>query len=779
MIGSDNYGNSLQNYAVQELIRFLGYEAYTLNNQTRNGFPNNARKPIPLYKKLAPAHLMAYRRTKLNHRFGCKNSRDCYGTGLRKVKRDKEAIYEAKQNRAERFAAFNQQFICFDEVPIDSRRFDKEHLKDYYAFVCGSDQVWNPYFHTNSMIEFLQFAPEQKRIAFAPSFGISEIPQTRVADYASWLRSIPQLSVREDSGAKIIRDLTGRDAPVLLDPTLGIPKERWLSFARKPKTVPKGDYVFCYFLGNKTNKYCKWIEAYAQKYDCEIVDVWDIHDLRYYAVDPTEFVWLIANAKAVFTDSFHGTAFSINLQVPFLSFERVEGGASMSSRITSLLQKAGLESCRCVSRSSFDHLNTDFTEAEKRISDERKTMLAYLSSALRSVETAKKLPLLANRYHCTGCGGCAAACPTGALRMTADAEGFYYPVVDSEKCIGCGICEKACPSDLNPQRNEPLPRVYAAYAKEPTIVNVSSSGGVFSVIARDILKHGGVVFGAGYDAEFNVCHQEIQDETEIEKLRTSKYVQSDMADIFRTVKERLREGKKVFFTGTPCQIAALKQHLGTEEDNLLTADIICHGVPSPKVWKQYLQQCHGGKRPQKISFRDKSRGWNQFSMRIDYDDGTSYCEPAVKDPYERAFLANLTLRPSCYQCQYKTANRVSDLTFADYWGVETVHPDLKEQQGVSMLIVHSQRGDAVFQEVKEELHILESDAKRALGLNHAALHSVNWHPKRNLFFAKMESADFSALVDQCLKQPVSKRLRRVIVRYGSKVKRGTYKLLHK
>lgn len=770
MVGACNYGNSLQNYAVQELIRSLGYDAYTLNNQTKYGFPSNAIKPTPLYKKLAPKYLMAYRQTMLNYRFGCKNSRDCYGKGLRKAKRYRREIYEAQQRRTERFAAFKREYLCFDEVPIDSRRFDKEHLEEYYAFVCGSDQVWNPFFHTNSMIEFLQFAPEHKRIALAPSFGISEIPLTRRADFSAWLRSIPFLSVRENSGARIIRELTGRDVPVLLDPTLGITKEQWLSFARRPENGPEGDYVFCYFLGNKTNKYCSWIEEYARKHDYEIVDVFDIHDLRYYAVDPTEFVWLIANAKAVFTDSFHGTAFSINLQVPFLSFERVEGGASMSSRITSLLQKTGLESCRCVSRSSFEHLTVDFTEAEERISVERNHIFEYLSNALQSVETAKKLPLLANRYHCTGCGACFNACKVGALQLYADEEGFCYPKIDASKCVHCNACERACPAD-KVVPSEETTNAYFAFANDTDICKNSSSGGLFSLLAAEILRQGGTVFGAGFDEKFRVCHQRIDTEADIAKLRTSKYVQSDIGLTFREAEALLKEGKTVLFTGTPCQIAALKQYLKQDYSNLYTQDIICHGVPSPGAWKKYLSEMHGGKEIQSISFRDKTLGWNSFSMKVTYQDGTAYRELATKDPYERAFLANLILRPSCYQCQYKTVARVSDLTLADYWGVETVHPELALQQGVSLVLTHTEKGERLLAAVSEQATVASTDLERAAKLNHATTHSVQWHRNRDTFFEAAETQPLAPLVKKCLKPTLQQQTKSFIYRNGSRVKK--------
>ena len=778
MTGGQNYGNTLQNYAVQEIISALGYEAWTLKNTTKVGFPDCARKPVPIIKKLMPRYIHDYRVVRLKQKYGCKNNRDCRGAGLRRAKNTLTDYRAAKKSREEKFARFVAEHLRFDTVAFDSKCFPREHLDTFYAFVCGSDQVWNPYFHTNSMIEFLQFAPEYKRIAFVPSFGISEIPDTRTYDYAQWLASIPHLSVREEAGARIIQELTGREAQVLLDPSFGLTRAQWLKFARKPKTAPKGKYVFCYFLGNEIHEYCRWIERYAEKHDCEIVEMFDIHSLRYYDIDPCEFVWLLANAYAVFTDSFHGTAFSVNMQVPFVAFERQEGGASMSSRITTLLNKTGLSNRVFSKMKDSDIQRIDFSEANEVVADERKRMFDYLSYALEQVD-GKKAPLLANRHHCSGCGACANACPVEALKMVRDIEGFAYPVIDQKKCIGCGACERVCPAERSGLAPTANPDAFYVYSKELATVKASSSGGVFTELARLILGEKGLVFGAGFDDDYGICHFSVSSEQELPRLRTSKYVQSDTRQCYREVKKTLEENKPVLFTGTPCQVSALKRFLQKNYDKLYTADIICHGVPSPLVWEQYLQKVHDGKKIKNISFRDKTYGWNAFSMRVNYEDGSSYCELATKDPFVRAFLANLTLRPSCYQCQYKTLNRCSDLTLADYWGVETVHPELKEQQGVSLVLTHSERGRELLNKASSNLVVEKTDREKAVKMNHAALHSVAWHPKRNLFFSEFEKMDMPRLVKRCLKQPIQKRIRRIIAVNGSRAKKLIRKLRRK
>lgn len=776
MVGGDNYGNVLQNYAVQQLLKEQGYEPYTLNNTTKYGFPPGANSFLlkSLKEKLKLSYFIDYQRTVKQDAYGCKNDRDLHGKGYAEAKKNTEALQQARKSRQEKFALCREETLNFDPRPFSRERHDAAMVAEYDVFITGSDQVWNPYYWTTSSVDFLQFAPQHKRIALAPSIGISDFPKQRAADYRRWLNSIPHLSVREDAGARIIKELTGREAKVLLDPTFALTKEQWLAYAKEPQTHPDREYVFCYFLGNATNRYIKYIETYAKENDCEIVDICDIHDLRYYDIEPREFVWLLAHAKAVFTDSFHGAAFSINLETPFVVFDRVEGGASMSSRITSVLNKTGLEARKYPLQPSVIVEQMSFDTAREIVAYERKITKAYLHEALQTVEVSKS-PKLASHYHCTGCGACENACKTGALRLLADEEGFRYPKIDTEKCIGCNACERACPADCV-QPAEEATKAYYGFAMDTETCKSSSSGGLFSLLAAHILQQGGTVFGAGFDKNFKVCHQRIDSMEDIAKLRTSKYVQSDIGLTFREAETVLKTEKPVLFAGTPCQIAALKQYLKKDYVNLYTQDIICHGVPSPGIWQKYLEQTHSGKDIQTISFRDKTAGWNDFSMKVSYQDGTAYRELAVKDPFESAFLANLILRPSCYQCQYKTVERVSDITLADYWGVETVHPELKEQQGVSLILTHTKKGEQLLNAVRKDATVHETDLDRATKMNHATTHSVMWHRNREYFFENAAAQPLTPLIRKCLKPTAKQRTMRFVYRNGARAKQLIRKL---
>lgn len=772
MTGSANYGNALQNYAVLRLIEQCGYEAETLHITTKNGYPDAPKHEQSLMSKLKPGYIRDFLHLRQGMTCGAKNDSDFAPALYATLKENADAWKQSSLRKQARFNAFKKETLKYTDFDINNIFFDLPRLEQYAAFVTGSDQVWNPYYKTNSLVEFLQFAPQQKRIALAPSFGVSAIPESRANEYSQWISEIPHLSVREEAGAKIIRELTGREATVLLDPTFGLTKEEWISFARKPKdfSLKPDSYVFCYFLGNRTCAYTKAIHRYAEKNHCQIIDVYDVQQLENYCYDPQEFVWLLVNAKAVFTDSFHGCAFAINMQKPFVVFDRVgDGCITQSSRITTILDKTGLQERKFEKLKSDQIDRVDFSSSQQAITEGRKKLIDYLRNSLEQAVVAETDIHLAPKRHCTGCGVCSNVCPKQAISMTPDSEGFLFPTIDSKRCIKCGACEKVCPADatwLTEQQTE----AYYAFSKDETICKKSSSGGMFTELARNVIANGGIIYGAGYDADFKVVHTAAETMDELENLRTSKYVQSDTRDVYRHVQEQLQKDRQVLFSGTPCQVVALKAFLGKNYNTLLTVDIICHGVPSPGLWETYLDQNHRQKTIQAISFRDKSLGWNDFAMKVSYTDGTAYRELATKDHFERAFLANLTLRPSCYQCQYKTIDRVSDITIADYWGVETVHPELKEQQGVSLVLVHTSKGQKAFDACDKHICFGTTDLMKATSMNTATTHSVHWPEKRNLLFETLETKSFNDTVELCLKKSKLQRMRTFIIRNGVRVK---------
>lgn len=277
---------------------------------------------------------------------------------------------------------------------------------------------------------------------------------------------------------------------------------------------------------------------------------------------------------------------------------------------------------------------------------------------------------------------------TVCISMQIDNEGFWYPLVDKNECIECGMCEKHCPVKKS-KRNYRDIEGYAAINKNSTVQKRSSSGGVFTLLAEYVLENGGVVYGAAFDEEYMVRHIGVERIHELGKLQGSKYVQSQMGSIYLEVKEKLNRGKIVYFSGTPCQVDGLIAFLGKEYDNLICQDIICHGVPSPKIWKQYLKQFNIEKNA-KILFRDKRTGWESYSFTIDQRE--KYTQRASENLYMKVFLNNLCLRPSCYQCHSKGNFRKSDITLGDFWGVEKVCSEMYNEKGTSLILINSEKG---------------------------------------------------------------------------------------
>lgn len=351
-----------------------------------------------------------------------------------------------------------------------------------------------------------------------------------------------------------------------------------------------------------------------------------------------------------------------------------------------------------------------------------------------------------DKSKCCGCHACFNICPKNAIEMIQDEKGFYYPKVLKEKCVNCGLCNKVCPILARVEITN-SPKAFAVYSKDEEIRKQSSSGGVFSLIAEKILEQNGVVFGAQFDEKFKVIHTYIEKKEDLEQLRGSKYVQSQINDTYKKAEEFLKQDRFVLFTGTPCQIEGLKQYLRKDYEKLYTQDLICHGVPSPIVWEKYLEYRNKMDKevPNKISFRNKDNGWKIFNMKFEYHNKT-YKENQHKDIFMQAFLKNVSLRDSCYNCSFKKKNRVSDITLADFWGIQNILPEMDDDKGTSLVIVNSEKGNEIFENIKEKVIFQEVDFETAIKYNKSMTESVKENGKREKFFEKLDKVEFNKLV---------------------------------
>ena len=337
------------------------------------------------------------------------------------------------------------------------------------------------------------------------------------------------------------------------------------------------------------------------------------------------------------------------------------------------------------------------------------------------------MPTLAEKKYCTGCTACASACPKGCITMAADENGFLCPVIDLNRCVECGLCQKACPV-VNPLHlPEDMPKAYAAYSKDETVRMQSSSGGIFTEVAKAILNNGGVVYGAAYNARFEVVHTCVDSESELAKLRGAKYAQSDLRGIFAEVKAILDNGQHVLFSGTPCQVGGLKAYLHKDYVNLVTVDFVCHSIPSPMAWREYVkyraQQDNSGNLPQSIDLRAKTTGWSryQYSNLFRYADGTEHAAKSGQSLYMKLFVGDYINRESCANCQFKGYHRASDLTIGDFWGIWDVDPEMDDNKGTSVVLVQSDRGAELLQKLADRLVIRSVSLEEASRQNQAML----------------------------------------------------------
>lgn len=365
-------------------------------------------------------------------------------------------------------------------------------------------------------------------------------------------------------------------------------------------------------------------------------------------------------------------------------------------------------------------------------------------------------PKLPDSAKCCGCSACYAACSAGAISMQPDQEGFLQPVVEGGKCIGCGKCEKVCPV-LNPGMSRTSLSVYAAKAKDDGLRRISSSGGVFSLLAREVLKKGGVVYGAAFEKHTHrVIHQSAENEEELDALRGSKYVQSDMGDTFVRVKRDLEAGRYVLFSGCPCQMAGLRRLLDKEYDNLLLVDVICHAVPSPLAWQKYLS-CQEHKEHAKIArtFSRRNCGWRKYALSLEFSDSSdnAYLVNPACDTYLRAFCSELFSRKCCHHCLFRSFKSGSDITIGDFWGVEKSCPELDDDKGVSAVCCNSGKGAAMFNVVREQLQSIPSTVQMVARNNKTLLGNHKMNKRRTLFFSKVSDTNFDELVERLIAPP--------------------------
>ena len=369
------------------------------------------------------------------------------------------------------------------------------------------------------------------------------------------------------------------------------------------------------------------------------------------------------------------------------------------------------------------------------------------------------------KHECYGCTACMLSCSAKAITMKADKEGFTYPWINEKICTGCGLCERICQSKNIRKYEKPL-ALYAAKNRDQENRLHSSSGGIFSLLASYIEDMNGVIYGAEFDEKFLVRHKRAEKREEWERFKQSKYVQSDLRECYVSVKQDLERGIPVLFTGTPCQIEGLNRFVaGINTDKLLTCDVLCHGVPSPKIWKEWLDivEKNSGHQISNISFRDKqSTGWHQSSLTIMGDDGNVVLTGTHnQNSFSKMYFRHLISRPSCYHCRYASWNRPSDITLGDYWGIEKKFAYFDDDKGVSLIICSTEKGHKVWKSVCDSMDFFPVDQSQCE--QPSLVHATEESKDRKIFWSIYSRFGLNAVMKYFRLMPLS-RFESVVVR---------------
>ena len=364
------------------------------------------------------------------------------------------------------------------------------------------------------------------------------------------------------------------------------------------------------------------------------------------------------------------------------------------------------------------------------------------------------MPTLANNELCVGCTACVLKCPKKCLAMTYDNAGFAYPqMINREQCVECNLCEKVCPV-LNPNEIEQgSTKAIAAFSIDNMIREESSSGGIFTELALQVLNNKGVVYGAAYNNEWSVEHIGVNKKENLYQLRGAKYVESRLKNAFSEIEIYLQNKQQVLFSGTPCQVAGLKSYLQKDYSNLLCVDFVCHGIPSPLAWKKYIDERkrvdNETSKPSMISQRSKETGWSRYSYScvMEYPDGKKYSSLSSDDLYMKLFCNDYISRKSCKKCQFKGYDRISDITLGDFWGIWDIEPEMDDGKGTSLVLIHTEKGRKVFSNLNNRVKYKETTLEAASAENKSLLYSSAEKLEREKVLEEIKNDNYFKLYD--------------------------------
>lgn len=646
------------------------------------------------------------------------------------------------------------------------------------CFCAGSDQIWNYNlsFHENMYLPFVR--DDRKLISFSTSFGHKQdrVPVQARERIKKQFERYSAISVREQFDVDILRQNYSIRAALLFEPVFCLDKKYYQDLARNAKFDETAPYLLTYIL-DPTPEKRDAIQYYAEKSGLKVINILDgvqkvwernkqILGLPNVleSVESEDFLKAFMNASYVITDSFHGSAFSIIFNKPFLAIGNYGRGYE---RFIDLLGRLKLMDRLVTNPKDIPHdprflEPVDFTETNRIIKEEAARTVAWVKNALDtpkekmpSIKLPKTVTTVLPSHLCTGCGACVSACPVDALRLIPDEDGYYRSCVDYDKCINCGKCVKVCPALKLPEKtNRKEPKCYEFVAADSQVLKNSSSGGIFPLLAHEAFRRKGSVVGAAWQEDFSVAHIMINSEQDLPKLQKSKYLQSYLGNTFRQVEKKLKDGEFVLFSGCPCQVTGLKSYLGKEYDNLLTVDLLCGNSPSTRFFQEYLKE-QFPEGLQAYEFRNKTEGWNWDGVLITLKNGEQqYRRGGKDDDYQRVYHNHTMCAPHCENCRYQETPRFGDLTIGDFWGIGGKDKTLNTRNGVSVILCNNEKGEKYLSAIPEEqIGVMKEVPLAWLGGNGYAINKSHNYcsPKRNQFYELVKAMPFSKAVDYALK----------------------------
>ena len=683
----ENYGTFLQWYAICSVLKNLGYAVDSIQY-----FP----------RETANSQIVPNKKTSFLTYCAKYCFQEIFHTNVRPLS------YEQQRERHAQFECFrNKHFSLTKPCYTSSQLFTLND--DYDYFVCGSDQIWSPLcFDSHYFLDFVW--DDKKKIAYAPSIGTDDINNPFIREkIASLIRRFEYVSIRENAGKRIINELTGQDASVVLDPTLLIDSTEWDTVEDKAYRVPP-KYILCYFLGHN-EKYWEDVQQLSkqEKLPLVIIPVFKKDFSRSQNVPnnvgPAQFLSLVKNASFVCTDSYHGSIFSLLYKKPFAVFSRFKTKdiRNQNSRIDTFCENFNLNNRRISKRNSLKEVfsnQIDWNKINITLTELRLKSINYLQSAF-GINSPLEFKIT---NTCCGCGACAAICPKSAITIRRDDNGFLQSFVDNTKCVQCKRCRSVCPFYANGSTDITSQNLlYAAKSKNSAVLNESSSGGIGFELMNYFKSDGKSVTGCIYDHQAlsaigkSVSTQDIEN-TNLSDFQGSKYIQSDYSKVFKDLK-RLDGG---IIIGLPCQIAAAHNYLKQigRRNEFFLADIICHGVPSQNLWEKYIIESkkifHFTENPN-VKFRNKSLGWARRFISLALHEKKINLS-SQKDLFYAFFLTGNCYAESCYECNFRCASS-ADIRIADYWDPKyyKIH-----KNGMSMCIPLTESGKSILYKLKNQ-----------------------------------------------------------------------------